>query len=107
MSQICHRDQVTWQHPEVQVKIRGVTMSVEPSYSAHVVGTPVFTSDLSLSDQREQLLKLIADFSERLERFEDGVEKQIISARLVRLKQDLLHIQDTLSDSLKEKSAAV
>jgi hypothetical protein len=45
--------------------------------------------------------------AERLERFEDGGEKQIISARLIRLKQDLLHIQDSLNDTLKEKSPAV
>lgn len=77
-------------------------MPVKPSCSSQITGTPVFTSDLSLRDQREQLLKLIADFSERLERFEDGAEKQIISARLVRLKQDLVIIQDSLNGNVKE-----
>jgi len=79
-------------------------MAVEPTCAGQVVGTPIFTSDLSLKDQREQLLKLIADFSDRLDRFEDGAEKQIISARLVRLKQDLLLIQDSLNCAGRTKT---
>jgi hypothetical protein len=72
-------------------------MPVQPSCSVQAAGGGVFTSDLSLTDQREQLLKLIADFSERLERFEDGPEKNIISARLIGLQQDLSQIQDLLN----------
>ncbi len=52
MSQICHREELTLHYPEVQVNFRGVTMPVEPSCSGQIVGTAVFTSDLSLSDQR-------------------------------------------------------
>jgi hypothetical protein len=78
-------------------------MPAESLCSGQVAGTPIFTSDLSLKDQREQLLKLIADFSDRLERFEDGSEKQIIAARLVRLKQDLLIIQDSLIGGEEER----
>jgi hypothetical protein len=61
------------------------------------VSTAVFTSDLSLADQREQLLKLIADFSERLESFQDSEEKEIITARLLRLGKDLLQVEDALA----------
>jgi len=60
------------------------------------VAGAVFTSDLSLGAQREQLLELIADFSERLEQFEEGTEKEIITTRLVHLEQDLTQIQDAL-----------
>jgi hypothetical protein len=64
------------------------------------VAGAVFTSDLSLSAQREQLLQLIADFSERLEQFEDGPEKEVITARLVLLERDLTQVQDALQATI-------
>jgi hypothetical protein len=75
-------------------------MPVQPSTSVQLAGGGVFSSDLSLADQREQLLKLIDDFSDRLARFEDGPEKVIISARLNGLKLDLTQIQDLLKGAV-------
>jgi hypothetical protein len=70
----------------------------EPNSSSGEHGTTlIFNSDLSPRDQREQLVKLITDFSERLEAYEDGEEKQVILRRLARLKDDLLHVQDILN----------
>jgi hypothetical protein len=60
-------------------------------------GTTLIFRDLSPRDQREQLVKLITDFSERLETYEDGEEKQVILRRLARLKDDLLHVPDSLN----------
>ena len=74
-------------------------MPVQASSLGQAPGGSVFTSDLSLKDQRKQLMYLIDDFSDRLRRFDDGPEKAIIFARLVGLQEDLLHVQDALKVS--------
>ena len=74
-------------------------MPVQASSLGQAPGGSVFTSDLSLKDQRKQLMYLIDDFSDRLRRFDDGPEKAIIFARLVGLQEDLLHVQDALKGS--------
>jgi hypothetical protein len=71
-------------------------MPMQTSCSTPATSRPPFTSDLSLSDQRVQLMTLIADFSDRLRRFEDGPEKRVVFARLILLQQDLLRVQDAL-----------
>jgi hypothetical protein len=58
-----------------------------------------FGSDLSLQQQREQLLKFIADYSERMRRLEDGEEKDLVSRRLVFLTEGLAQIDRSLSVS--------
>jgi len=65
---------------------------VQPSHQTR----PVFTSDLSLEGQKEQVLKLISDFSERSQQTEDAEQKEIILARLVRLEHDLLEVESAL-----------
>jgi hypothetical protein len=57
----------------------------------------VFGSDLSLAQQKEQLLKLIADYSERRQKLEDGEEKELVSRRLALLADSLSQIEQTLS----------
>jgi hypothetical protein len=57
----------------------------------------VFGSDLSLVQQKEQLLKLIADYSERRQKLEDGQEKELVSRRLALLADSLSQIEQTLS----------
>jgi hypothetical protein len=59
----------------------------------------VFGSDLSLAQQKEQLLKLIADYSERMQMLEDGEEKEIVSRRLVLLADSLAQVELNLSIS--------
>jgi len=59
--------------------------------------TAFFGSDLSLQQQREQLLKFIADYSERMRRLEDGEEKAMVSRRLVFLTEGLKQIEQNLS----------
>jgi hypothetical protein len=75
---------------------RGRTMQGQVASLEQAPGGSVFTSDLSLKDQRKQLMFLIDDFSDRLRKFEDGPEKAILFARLVRLQEDLLNVQDAL-----------
>jgi len=58
-----------------------------------------FGSDLSLQQQREQLLKFIADYSERMRRLEDGEEKDLVSRRLDFLTEGLAQIDRNLSVS--------
>jgi len=62
--------------------------------------TPAFFgSDLSLQQQREQLLKFIADYSERMRRLEDGEEKDLVSRRLAFLTEGLREVERNLSVS--------
>jgi hypothetical protein len=77
--------------------MRGLSMADQNSSSGEHGTTLIFNSDLSPRDQREQLVKLISDFSERLETYEDGEEKRTMLRRLDRLKDDLLLVQDILN----------
>ena len=58
-----------------------------------------FGSDLSLVQQREQLLKFIADYSERMRRLEDGEEKDLVARRLDFLTDGLAQIDRSLAVS--------
>jgi len=56
----------------------------------------VFGSDLSLAQQKEQLLQLIADYSERLQKLEDGEEKSLVSRRISKLTKSLTLLESQL-----------
>jgi hypothetical protein len=72
-------------------------MANDPSQTGKA--SSFFGSDLDLHQQREQLLKFIADYSERMRRLEDGEEKELVSRRLDFLTEGLAQIDLSLTVS--------
>jgi len=53
----------------------------------------IFSSDLSLAQQKKQLKYFIADFSEKLKELEDSADKEKCAERLSYLQREYARIQ--------------